>query len=60
MSKGTRHIKTQEEFWKEVEKDWAIGRYDRFYPPQESEVRFKKALNNLIAGVGGKPQKKRN
>lgn len=57
MSKATRHIKTREEFWEEVEKDWAAGRYDRFYPPDEVEARVMRALDNLVKGVGSKPRK---
>jgi hypothetical protein len=48
MSKATEHIKTHEEFMKEVEKDWAKGDYSRFYPPEEANARINKAFENLI------------
>lgn len=48
MSKATEHIKTHEEFMKEVEKDWAKGDYSRFYPPEEANARVAMAFENLI------------
>ncbi|HOU46459.1 MAG TPA: hypothetical protein PLL99_01575 [Chitinophagales bacterium] len=60
MSKATEHIKTHEEFMKEVEKDWAKGDYSRFYPPEEANARVSKAFENLFKGVGvAKPRKKK-
>lgn len=52
MSKATEHIKTHEEFMKEVEKDWAKGDYSRFYPPEEAKARVAMAFENLFKGVG--------
>lgn len=59
MSKATEHIKTHEEFMKEVEKDWAKGDYSRFYPPKEANARINKAFENLFKGAGNNATKKK-
>lgn len=59
MSKATEHIKTHEEFMKEVKKDWAKGDYSRFYPPEEANARVAMAFENLFKGVGKVKSKKK-